>query len=84
MDFDVSITTDLILCFGGELYGAWEGQPARNPTIRLGRPFYLISRSFWYPNETIMIGRIVIKCNCITVRVGKSLSAVCPVVFVLK
>jgi len=31
-----------------------------------------------------MIGRIVIKCNCITVRTVNCLSAVCPVVFGLK
>ena len=31
-----------------------------------------------------MIGRIVIKCNCITVRIGKCLSGVCPNVLGLK
>jgi len=31
-----------------------------------------------------MVGRIVIKCNCITVRIGKCLSEVCPIVFGLK
>jgi len=31
-----------------------------------------------------MIGRIVIKCNCITVRIGKCLSDVCPNVLGLK
>ena len=34
--------------------------------------------------ETIIIGRIVINCNCITVRIGKCLSAVCPIVFSVK
>jgi hypothetical protein len=59
-------------------------QSARNPTIRLGRSFYLISQSVWNPNETIMIGGIVIKCNCIAVRIGKCLCAVCLIVFGLK
>ena len=31
-----------------------------------------------------MNGRIVIKCNCNTVRIGKCLCAVCPIVFGLK
>jgi len=59
-------------------------QTARNPTIRLGRSFYLISQSVWNRNETVVIGRIVIKCNCITVRIGKCLCDVCPIVFGLK
>ena len=61
-----------------------EMQTARNPTIRLGRSFYLIPQSVWNPNETIVIGRILIKCNCITVRISKCLSAVCPIVFGVK
>ena len=40
-----------------------EMHSSRNLTIRLGRLFYLISESVLNPNETIMIGRIVIKCN---------------------
>ena len=59
-------------------------QTARNPTIRLGRSFYLISQSVWNRNETVVIGRIVIKCNCNTVRIGKCLCDVCPIVFGLK
>ena len=59
-------------------------QTARNPTIRLGRSFYLISLSVWNPNETVLIGRIVIKSNCITVRIGKCLCDVCQIVFGLK
>jgi len=31
-----------------------------------------------------VIGIIVIKCNCITVRIGKFLSAVCQIVFGVK
>ena len=31
-----------------------------------------------------MIGRTVIKCNCITVRIGKCLCDVCQIVFGLK
>ena len=31
-----------------------------------------------------MIDRIVIKCNCITVRIGKCLCDVCQIVFGLK
>jgi hypothetical protein len=38
-------------------------QTSRNPTIRLGQSFYLISQSVWNRNETVVIGRIVIKCN---------------------
>jgi len=37
---------------------------------------------FYY--ETIIVGRIVNKCNCITVRTGKCLFAVCQIVFGLK
>ena len=59
-------------------------QTARNTTIRLGPSIYLIYHSVWNPNETVVIGRIVIKCNCITVRIGKCLSDVCPIVFGLK
>ena len=59
-------------------------QIARNPAIRIRRPFFLISPSFWYPNETVVIGTIVINCNCITFGTVNCLSAVCPVVFGLK
>jgi hypothetical protein len=38
-------------------------QTARNIAIGLGRLFYLISQSVWNPNETVVIGRIVIKRN---------------------
>ena len=61
-----------------------EVQTARNPTIRLRRSFYLISQSVCNRNETVVIGRIVIKCNCITVRNDKFLSTVCQTVFGLK
>jgi len=59
-------------------------QTAINPTIRLGRSFYLISQSVCNPNETVVIGTIVIKCNCIEVRIGKCLCAICQIVFGLK
>jgi hypothetical protein len=59
-------------------------QTARNTAIWLGHSFYLNSQSVWNTNETIKIGRIVIKCNCITIRIGKCLCAVCLVVFGLK
>ena len=59
-------------------------QTARNNTIPLGRSFYLISQSVWNTYEATMIGRIVIKCNCITVRIGKCLCDVCLIVFGLK
>jgi hypothetical protein len=53
----------------------------RNLKIRLEESF------FWfclYYYGTIMVGRIVIKCNCIAVRIGKCLCTVCPIVFGLK
>jgi hypothetical protein len=59
-------------------------QISRNPTIKFGGSFYLISHLVWYRCEAIMFGRIVIKCNCITVCIGKFLSAVCQIVFGLK
>ena len=59
-------------------------QTARNTTIQLGRSFYLISQSVWNSNGTVVNGRIVIKCNCSTVRIGKCLCAVCQIVFGLK
>jgi hypothetical protein len=48
---------------GGELQGWRVGQTARNTAIRLGRLFYLNSQSVWNPYATILIGRIMIKCN---------------------
>jgi len=58
-------------------------QRSRNPTIRLGRSFYLVSESVLNPIE-FTIGRIVIKCNCIKFRIGKCFSDVCQNVFGLK
>jgi hypothetical protein len=51
-----------------------EVQTSRNRTIQLVRSFYLISQSVWDRNETVVIGRIVIKFNCITVRIGNHLT----------
>jgi hypothetical protein len=45
---------------------------------------YLISHLVWYRCEAIMFGRIVIKCNCITVRIEKCLCAVRLFVFGVK
>ena len=59
-------------------------QTSRNLTIRLGGSVCLICHSVWYRCEDIMIGRIVIKCNCITVRIGKCLCDVCQIVFGVK
>jgi hypothetical protein len=59
-------------------------QTARNTTIRSGQSFDLISQSVWNPNETIMIGRIVIKSNCNKVRIGKCLCDVCQIAFGVK
>jgi hypothetical protein len=59
-------------------------QTSRNLTIRLGGSFCLIFHPVWCPYESIMIGTIVIKCNCVTVRIGKCLCDVCQIVLGLK
>jgi hypothetical protein len=63
---------------GGRIVRGRGVQTARNTTI------WLFSQSVWNPYESIMVGGIVIKCNCITVRIGNYLSAVCQIVFGLK
>ena len=59
-------------------------QTVRHPTIRLGRSFSLISQPVWNRSEKVVIGTIVINCNCIKIGIVNCLSAVCPVVFGLK
>jgi hypothetical protein len=59
-------------------------QPSRKPSARFRGSCDVISRSVWNRNETIVIGRIVNKCNCITVGIGKCLFDVCQIVFGLK